>query len=86
MNEAELKPCPFCNGEAEIHYQPIYTDKGVCICCTQCKARSKFFMFDCNYTFYHGEKNVYISRERATNDAINIWNRRSKNEKSREGD
>lgn len=77
MEETELKPCPFCGGKAEIHYQPIYTSNGVGIRCTECKARSKFFPCDCSYTFYHGEKNVYIPKERATNDAINMWNRRA---------
>lgn len=74
---AELKPCPFCGGVAEIHYQPIYMDNGVCIHCTECKARSKFFLCDCNCQYYHGEKNVFISKERATNDAIALWNKRT---------
>ena len=74
---AELKPCPFCGGEATTHYQPLYTEKGVCVFCVECKARSRFFLGDCKYTFYHGEKNVYISMERATSDAIEAWNRRS---------
>lgn len=59
--ETELKPCPFCGGKAELHYQPVITDKGVCVRCTECRARSKFFYCDCNYTFYHGEKKcLYI--------------------------
>lgn len=81
MKETELKPCPFCGGKAEIHYQPIYMDNGVCICCTECKARSKFFLCDCTYTYFHGEKNVYISKEQATNKAIELWNRRADNER-----
>ena len=80
MKETNLKPCPFCGGEAETHYQPIYMDNGVCIRCTKCRARSKFFPCDCTYQFYHGEKNVFISKERATSDAINMWNRRAYNE------
>lgn len=74
----ELLPCPFCGGKAEIKTQPIYMDMGVCAFCTECKARSKFFPYDCNYTYYHGEKNVFISKERATNHAINLWNTRAK--------
>lgn len=80
MKEIELKPCPFCGGKAEIKTQPIYMDMGVCAFCTECKARSKFFPYDCNYTYYHGEKDVYVSQERATSDAINLWNRRADNE------
>lgn len=85
MKETELKPCPFCGGKAEIHTQPIYIDMGVCIRCTECHARSKFNPYDCKYTYYHGEKNVYISQERATNDVIALWNRRADNEQ-READ
>lgn len=76
MEKTELKPCPFCAGKAEIHYQPIYLDEGICIVCTVCKARTKFQPCDCTYQYYHGEKNVFISKQRATNDTINLWNRR----------
>lgn len=81
MNETELKPCPFCGGKAEIHIQPIYIDMGVCIRCTVCGARSKFNPYDCKYVYYNGEKDVYISQDRATNDVKALWNRRSDNEK-----
>ena len=81
MKETELKPCTFCGGKAVTHYQPLYISNSVCIKCTECKARSKFFPCDCNYIFYHGEKNVYISKERATSDAINLWNRRTTDER-----
>ena len=80
MKETELKPCPFCGGKAEKHYQPIYIDNGVCIRCTKCGARSKFSPCDCKYKYYHGEEDVFITKERATNDAINLWNRRADNE------
>ena len=80
MKETELKPCPFCGGKADVKHQPIYTGKGVCIFCTECKARSKFFPCDCTYEYYHGERKVFISKERATNDAIKLWNRRTDNE------
>ena len=80
MEHNELKPCPFCGGEADVKYQPIYMDYGVCIFCTECKARSKFFPYDCKYTYFHGEKNVYISKEQAKNKAIELWNRRADNE------
>ena len=80
---AELLPCPFCGGKAEVHYQPIYMDNGVCIRCTECHTRSKFFPCDCTYQFYHGERNVFISKERATNDATNLWNTRTPKRKRR---
>lgn len=74
---AELKSCPFCGGKAELHYQPIYMDNGVCVHCTNCKTRSKLFLFDRTYQYYHGEKNVFITKERATNDAMALWNTRT---------
>lgn len=83
--QIELKSCPFCGGKAEVHYQPIYTSDSVCVRCIECRARSRSFPCDCIYQYYHGEKNVFISKERATNDAINLWNRRACNER-READ
>ena len=76
---AELKPCPFCGGEAEIHYQPMYMDMGVCVRCTECNARSRFILYDCKYAFYHGEQDVYITQGQATTDVENLWNRRVDN-------
>ena len=76
---AELLHCPFCGSEAELHYQPLYMDNGVCVRCIKCHARSRFILYDCKYEVYNGEKKVYISKERATNDAINTWNRRVDN-------
>lgn len=71
------RQCPFCGGEAEIHEQPISMGNSVCVKCTVCHARSKLIQYDCNYVYYCGEQDVYISKERATNDAINMWNRRA---------
>lgn len=77
----ELKPCPFCGGKAEMHFQPIYTDYGVCVNCTKCKSRSRFVPYDCNYIYYNGEKNVFISKERAVSDVLKLWNRRIENDR-----
>ena len=73
----ELKPCPFCGGEAKIHTQPLYTENGVCVHCTKCNARSRFVLFDCTYQQYHGEANIYIPKERAIGDVTELWNRRA---------
>lgn len=81
-NHNELKPCPFCGGKAELHFQPIYTDEGVCVKCSACIARSKFIPFDCHYTYYRGQKNVFISKQRAVSDVIDLWNMRVQNDPS----
>ena len=80
----ELKPCPFCGGEAEVHYQPTYMGNVVCIRCTECHIRSKSFPCDYTYQFYHGKRNVFISKKRATNDATNLWNTRTPKERGGE--
>lgn len=76
---SKLKPCPFCGGEAEAHQQPSFMTNTVCIRCKECRTRTKTFPCDCTYQFYHGETKVFISKERATNDAINLWNTRTPN-------
>ena len=77
MEHNELKSCPFCGGKAEIRFQPLYTGEGVRVRCTECSSSSRFVSFDCNYSYYHGEKNVFISKDRAINDVIDMWNRRA---------
>ncbi len=62
MEHNELKSCPFCGGKAEINFQPLYTGKAVRVRCTECGSSSRF---------------VSISKERATNDVIDMWNRRA---------
>lgn len=77
----ELKPCPFCNGKAEIHEQPLLTNKGVCVRCTnrKCGTRSMFVLYDCEYLLYKGNEKVYVSKEQAINDVTEKWNRRVDN-------
>ena len=80
----ELKHCPFCGGKAEIHEQPLYTHKGVCVRCTNrnCGTRSMFVLYDCEYLLYKGNEKVYVSKEQAINDVTEKWNRRVDNEMS----
>jgi len=74
---AELKPCPFCGGEAEMHFQSVYTDSAVCVVCAECKARTRLVLFDCKYIFYRGEQNVFVTQEEAEDDVTELWNRRN---------
>lgn len=75
----KLKPCPFCGGKAEMHEQPLYTNKGVCVRCASCGTRSRFVLYDCEYLLYKGNEKVYVSKEQATNDVTENWNRRVDN-------
>ena len=42
MSNAELKPCPFCGGEAEVHkhYPPFGRRVIVTVRCTKCRSNS----------------------------------------------
>jgi Lar family restriction alleviation protein len=76
----ELKPCPFCGGEAELKINRVYTSNGICVHCKECNAHTKTTIYDCTYVFYHGQQNVFITKERAEQKAVLLWNRRADNE------
>lgn len=42
MEKAELKPCPFCGGEAN-HYHHAFTCAEHYICCDECGAKSDVY-------------------------------------------
>lgn len=78
MKETELKPCPFCNGEAVLYHQSSkYTNyDGDYAYCMKCGCRTR--LFEC----FNGTGKTHEDTEV---DAINAWNRRSDNEQ-READ
>ena len=62
MNEIELKPCPFCGGEATFKRDRI---SGIyCVKCTNCKCMTTF-----QFDFGEGEE---VSKRKAAD----VWNRR----------
>lgn len=72
MNE-ELKPCPFCGGDAELDTMQAYRNistKGLAyqaaVYCTQCSAHMTFCYADA----------PGIPREGVVADTINNWNQR----------
>ena len=75
--KVKLKPCPFCGGEAEVHFQSVYTDDAVCVVCAECKARTRLVLFDCKYIFYKGEQNVFVTQEEAVDYVTELWNSRN---------
>lgn len=60
----ELKPCPFCGGEAF-----LYVDNGVRVLCSRCRAQSKT---RCDSLSCSKPTN-------ATKSVIEAWNRRANN-------
>lgn len=81
MNEKELKPCPFCGGEAFLKYgkPATFGTFEVLVICKKCSA-SVAGVSRINFKT-HGfkEKNGY---DIAQQQAIKSWNRRADNEKS----
>lgn len=72
---AELKPCPFCGGEAAIRYQDVYMSKAVFAHCKVCKARI-MERYEGKHIRQDGTYNS-ISLEDAEKKAVEAWNRRA---------
>lgn len=68
---SELKPCPFCGGEAEFYRTPILTKKqwvdSVTVKCPTCEARTARVLYD---AMKHGDGGEYV-------EAATAWNRRA---------
>ena len=80
---AELLPCPFCGGEAELRRTTVYLDGAVQIHCTRCNVHTPKRLI--NHLAYRGGEQVYITETMAIEQATYDWNRRSDNEQ-READ
>ena len=71
MSKCELKPCPFCGGEAMLYHQSSkYTDHdgNYVYCFNGCGCRTKLFIC------YEGTGKTHKETEQ---EAINAWNRRA---------
>ena len=72
MSKCELKPCPFCGGEAMLYHQSSkYTkyDGNYVYCFNGCGCRTR--LFEC-----YG--NTGKTHKETEQEAINAWNRRAK--------
>ena len=73
----ELKPCPFCGCEATLKEQHIYVYEAIFVHCKNCKARVMEYFSDAP-----DMDGVMLGREKATEKAIQAWNRRAEDGKA----
>lgn len=85
MSKTELKPCPFCGGEAELKdlTRNIYGFNGYVIDCN-CGCRLKSHL--CSETLIEGNKYstpiTEHGKSKALKDLINLWNMEADNGKT----
>ena len=61
MQETELKPCPFCGGEARLQRKVV----GYYVICKKCGCRTPYYQYQ------------YAPIEVKKQEAIEAWNRRT---------
>lgn len=80
---AELKPCPFCGGEAEVEthfscvYEMIYGEVECKSCGQKKRGKKTFDTYDATYEGYDTPEWVRNAHEEARQSAIEAWNRRA---------
>lgn len=79
----ELKPCPFCGGEAELKTQEVqYGLCGAWVFCVNCGAKSNY-MNTHEFNLHQGKISTPItdeSKQKGIEKAIEAWNRRADND------
>ena len=77
--QIELKPCPFCGGEAEVVDTHVYLDKAIRIKCTSCSCVTKQVLIDHPKNNANGlDERTRYTREQVIEKAAELWNRRTK--------
>lgn len=74
----ELKPCPFCGGNAELKSARIYVEDGWFVRCIMCRIRTKVVII--NHPSLRGtgelDESTRYTSDQAARIAANTWNRR----------
>lgn len=70
MKTPDMKPCPFCGGEAILERKSRTvvhgaTRRNTYVRCTQCDSRGRRFLYF-----------EFDPKKQAENEAVNAWNRR----------
>ena len=78
MVDRELKPCPFCGGEAELKKGKIYLDEAVQVYCKKCSVHTQ--KEPINHLLYTNGEVLFVTEAMAIEMAINAWNRRANDE------
>lgn len=72
-----LKPCPFCGGEAEIRKNTLWGREYYMIKCTRCHCSTNKLFTGFAFCF-DGQANVDVSDNQAKRKACANWNKRIK--------
>lgn len=73
-----LKPCPFCGGEAELRDGLSYTSETKIVACSKCHARTTPVFIDHPSLTANGlDESTRYTPEQAARKACELWNRRT---------
>lgn len=80
MNEKNLRPCPFCGGEAELKKGSVYLDDSFRVICTKCGVRTVPVLIDHPKMTCNGlDESTRLTEEQAAEVVRTKWNARADN-------